>query len=111
MDVYVEKCVDDMFLHSNFDHPNVVKLYGITLHPLQMILEFVPGVALSSYLHNKSITDEQFSWKLRHEIALDIAKGLSFLHRLQPPVIHRDLRSPNIFVSFYCTKPLISQCC
>eukprot|EP01105_Mastigella_eilhardi_P026427 TRINITY_DN7655_c0_g1_i1.p1 TRINITY_DN7655_c0_g1~~TRINITY_DN7655_c0_g1_i1.p1 ORF type:complete len:733 (-),score=126.38 TRINITY_DN7655_c0_g1_i1:579-2483(-) len=32
-------------------------------------------------------------------MALDIAKGLSYLHGLSPnPIVHRDLRSPNVFV-------------
>lgn len=44
------------------------------------------------------MTDEKIPWSLRWRIALDIAKGLSHLHSFQPPIVHRDLRSPNIFV-------------
>jgi len=29
---------------------------------------------------------------------LDIARGLRYLQRQEPPIIHRDLRSPNVFV-------------
>ena len=35
---------------------------------------------------------------IRLRIILDIAKGMRYLHTLSPPIIHRDLRSPNIFV-------------
>jgi serine/threonine protein kinase len=38
--------------------------------------------------------------ELRIRIGLDIAEGMKYLHSLSPPIIHRDLRSPNIFVSF-----------
>lgn len=32
-------------------------------------------------------------------MAIDIARGMQFLHTMpKPPIIHRDLRSPNIFV-------------
>jgi serine/threonine protein kinase len=44
------------------------------------------------------VSDEKIPWSLRWRIALDIAKGLSHLHSFQPPIVHRDLRSPNIFV-------------
>jgi len=38
------------------------------------------------------------TWPLRLKIAKDIAKGMAFLHGLTPPVIHSDLKSPNILV-------------
>jgi hypothetical protein len=42
--------------------------------------------------------DQQITWKLRLLVALDIASGMAYLHNLTPPIIHRDLRSPNVFV-------------
>lgn len=44
------------------------------------------------------LPDDKIPWTLRWNIALDIAKGLFYLHSFQPPIVHRDLRSPNIFV-------------
>jgi len=32
------------------------------------------------------------------KIALDIASALSYLHNFDPPIIHRDVRSPNILI-------------
>ena len=32
-------------------------------------------------------------------IALDAAKGLAFLHGRAPPVVHRDVKSPNVLIS------------
>jgi len=46
----------------------------------------------------KPLRDEQLPWKLRIKIALDIARGMSYLQSLVPPIVHRDLRSPNIFM-------------
>ena len=31
-------------------------------------------------------------------MALDAAKGMNYLHTSDPPVIHRDLKSPNLLV-------------
>ncbi|EPS67710.1 hypothetical protein M569_07063, partial [Genlisea aurea] len=40
-----------------------------------------------------------FSWHLRMKVALDVARGLEYLHeRCNPPVIHRDLKSSNILL-------------
>jgi len=34
----------------------------------------------------------------RVRIALDVVKGMNYLHRSSPPVVHRDLKSPNLLV-------------
>jgi serine/threonine protein kinase len=38
------------------------------------------------------------SWKSRSQIAADIAEGMTFLHSRKPPLIHRDLKSPNVLL-------------
>lgn len=79
-------------------HPNVLSLLGIMLDPLRMVLEYAPLGDLYQHLHNAALSDAEFSWPLRIRIARDVAKGIRYLHQLTPPIIHRDLRSPNIFV-------------
>jgi len=84
---------------STLSHPNLVTLKGVQLSPkLCMCLEFVPGTDLAAVLHNPEISDTQFNWRLRTKIAVDIARGMRYLQALSPPIIHRDLRSPNVFV-------------
>ena len=34
----------------------------------------------------------------RLNMVLDAAKGMMYLHSSEPPVIHRDLKSPNLLV-------------
>ena len=38
------------------------------------------------------------NWPLRLRIAMDIAQGMLFLHSSTPPIVHRDLKTPNILV-------------
>lgn len=42
--------------------------------------------------------DLQIPLLLKYKVIRDIARGMSFLHNIKPPVVHRDLRSPNVFV-------------
>ena len=96
----------ECFVMSCLHHPNLVKLYGIcTTPPLRMVLELIPCGDLFDFLHPKdeygergNIRKKEFTWKLRLRFALDIAKGMSYLQNFSPPIIHRDLRSPNIFL-------------
>lgn len=41
---------------------------------------------------------QHLSWRLRILTGLDIARGMRYLHSISPPVVHRDLRSPNVFL-------------
>lgn len=79
---------------SQLHHPNIVQLFGITIHPMRMILEFCrEGDLLQALRCNRVTADE-----LRYKLVLDIAKGVAFLHAQKPPLAHRDLRSPNILL-------------
>eukprot|EP01125_Pyxidicula_operculata_P014786 TRINITY_DN496_c3_g1_i1.p1 TRINITY_DN496_c3_g1~~TRINITY_DN496_c3_g1_i1.p1 ORF type:complete len:2368 (-),score=568.15 TRINITY_DN496_c3_g1_i1:56-7159(-) len=89
----------EVFMMSGLKCPYLVELLGIQTYPLRMVLEFVPGQNLSDILHDSEVTDHSFTWPLRRKIALDIARGMAYLHtKVVPPIIHRDLRSPNCFV-------------
>lgn len=41
-------------------------------------------------------------WAARMSIAVDVAKGLSFLHSLDANVIYRDLKASNILLDSVC---------
>jgi serine/threonine protein kinase len=50
---------------------------------------------------------QPISWNVRVNIAIDVARGLSFLHNLENQVIFRDLKSSNVLldsVSFFLKK-------
>ncbi|KAI5084308.1 hypothetical protein GOP47_0000477 [Adiantum capillus-veneris] len=80
-------------------HPNVVLFMGaVTKHPnLSIVTEFLPRGSLFRLLHRpgmKELLDDRRCIRM----ALDIAKGVNYLHRLNPPIVHRDLKSPNLLV-------------
>lgn len=41
---------------------------------------------------------QQLTWMRRLQMAIDGATGMLHLHSHRPPIIHRDLKSPNLFV-------------
>ena len=64
---------------------------------MRMILEYVPEGDLYHFLY--ATPAPQMDYTLQMKMCLDIAAGMRFLVSVQPPIIHRDLRSPNIFVN------------
>ena len=63
-----------------------------------IVTEYCSGGSLFSLLHEKKMFNLSNKQKLR--MALDIAKGMNFLHSQGPiPILHRDLKSLNLLVS------------
>ena len=96
----------ECFIMNLLNHPNIVKFYGASINPPTVILQFISGSDLFNYMHKKTKDDqlisrkqEDFPWLDRYKIALDITHGLHYLQSYRPPIAHRDLRSPNIFLT------------
>ena len=80
-------------------HPNIVYFFGGGTFPDNspfLVVEYMSRGSLMSILRDGTVALSS-SQKLR--FALDAAKGMRFLHSLQPPRIHRDLKSTNLLVS------------
>ncbi|KAJ4460029.1 putative Serine/threonine-protein kinase CTR1 [Paratrimastix pyriformis] len=82
---------------SKLRHPNVVAFLGLTLDPpsVLVVTEFMSRGSLFDILHNPDI---RLPWKSRIEFALHTARAMNYLHSFAPPLIHRDLKSPNLLV-------------
>ncbi|XP_020585615.1 LIM domain kinase 1 isoform X2 [Phalaenopsis equestris] len=78
-------------------HPNVLLFMGAvySLERLAIVTEYLPRGSLFKTLHkNKHALD----LRRRLQMALDVVKGMNYLHRRNPPIIHRDLKSSNLLV-------------
>ncbi|XP_035219177.1 serine/threonine-protein kinase WNK3-like [Stegodyphus dumicola] len=87
---------------KGLQHPNIVRFYDyweMDLPPkgkyLVLITELMTSGTLKTYLKRfkKINTKVVKSW------CRQILKGLNFLHSRQPPIIHRDLKCDNIFIT------------
>ncbi|KAM2893322.1 hypothetical protein FF1_008693 [Malus domestica] len=87
---------------SKVRHRHLVSLLGYSVEGNERILvyEYMPQGALSRHLFRwKTFELEPLSWKRRLNIALDVARGMDYLHNLaHKSFIHRDLKSSNILL-------------
>jgi serine/threonine protein kinase/GTPase SAR1 family protein len=86
----------EVWLMSAMQHKNIVSLKGVCTQPnLAMVLEFMESGNLYEYLHN----NKNIAWEEKLRLALDVASGMDFMHKQTPPIIHRDLKTPNILLT------------
>nr|GMD56177.1 calcium/calmodulin-regulated receptor-like kinase 1 [Ipomoea batatas] len=89
----------EVVLLGRLHHRNLVNLLGYCAEKGQNMLIYVymSKGSLASHLYDDKL--EPLSWDLRAQIALDVARGLEYLHDgAVPPVIHRDIKSSNILL-------------
>ncbi|KAL9264901.1 putative receptor-like protein [Drosera capensis] len=87
-------------LLSKIHHPNVIALLGYCIlgETRFLVYELMDQGSLENQLHGPS-HGSALTWDMRMKIALDVARGLEFLHEhCNPPVIHRDLKSSNVLL-------------
>ncbi|XP_038900470.1 probable serine/threonine-protein kinase PBL3 [Benincasa hispida] len=79
-------------------HENLVRLIGYCSESDNRLLvyEYMPKGSLENHLFRKGVTP--ISWRVRMNIAVDVARGLAFLHSSEPNVIYRDLKAANILL-------------
>jgi hypothetical protein len=82
-------------------HPNCIQYLGATLNPPALIMEYCSKRSVDTLLAGAS-TDpklaKQLDWVHLMSMACDAAKGMLYLHTRSPPIVHRDLKSPNLLV-------------
>uniref|UniRef100_H3BET7 Leucine rich repeat kinase 1 n=1 Tax=Latimeria chalumnae TaxID=7897 RepID=H3BET7_LATCH len=84
-------------LHS-LQHPCIVSLIGISIHPLCFALQLAPLGSLNMVLsdNSKGASFMPLGHMLTYRIAYQVAAGLAYLHRKN--IIFCDLKSDNILV-------------
>jgi serine/threonine protein kinase len=86
-------------LIKSLQHPNIIQLYGVIKpsneNPI-MVMEFFENGNLYQLLHERN---EILKFEEQLSISFDIANGMNYLHRLNPKIIHRDLKSANVLLN------------
>ncbi len=112
-------------LHASLEHDNVLRVLALvtapapasppTLHPrppapsgpddvVAILTELCPEGSLWDQLHRppsaaaagSALPAGPLSTTLAATLGADVARGLAYLHAFRPPLLHRDLKSPNL---------------
>lgn len=87
-------------MNATMDHPHIVTFVGVawdSLSDLCVVLEYMHGGELRALLDQYLESKQPVGFtKQKATIALQVCHALTYLHSLEPPVIHRDLKSRNI---------------
>ena len=100
----IKDFVTEVEVCTDLNHPNLVRLLGYADKPRLMIVqELCQGNSLDHQLYVQA-------WRPSHaqvlKVASDVAKGMAYLHTRYntpdglhtQPIIHRDLKSPNLLL-------------
>jgi serine/threonine protein kinase len=97
----VGQFINEVAIFSTLNHPRVVRLYGCTSADspeLLLVYEFVPNGTLADHLHGDRRNPRGLPWDTRLNIAIQTAEALAFLHSIDPPIFHRDVKTSNILL-------------
>lgn len=98
----LEEFQSEIAVLSKVRHRHLVALLGYCIEGNERLLvyEYMPKGALSRHIFDWGNNGlEPISWKRRLSIALDVARGLEYLHGLaHRSFIHRDLKPSNILL-------------
>ncbi|CAE8607132.1 unnamed protein product, partial [Polarella glacialis] len=98
---------NEMMLFRHIRHSNVVLFHGATLMSLNggspilsLVLEWVNGGNFGEYMQQfrSNGVFEADGRAFAYKILLDVARGMTYLHKLTPIILHLDLKPANILV-------------
>ncbi|KAF4318221.1 hypothetical protein BBO99_00000691 [Phytophthora kernoviae] len=100
---HVEAFMKEICLISTLDHPRIVEFIGVawdTLRNLSAVTEYMERGDLREVLQSFHLRNTPLTWN-EHKllIAQHIAEALTYLHSLDPKLIHRDLKSKNVLLN------------
>ncbi|CAF4060085.1 unnamed protein product, partial [Rotaria sp. Silwood1] len=95
-------------MHS-IRYPHIVTFYGAcTEHgKYALVMEYMSLGSLYKILHKDELP---LDWAQKLSIALQTAKGINYLHVLQPPILHCDIKSLNLLLERFHEGYIVKVC-
>ncbi|RDB26366.1 Serine/threonine-protein kinase STY8 [Hypsizygus marmoreus] len=79
---------------KRLDHANIAKFYGVSFQfsgRPSLVMRWYDNGTAPSYLESQTAD-------CRFGLVKDVARGLAYLHTLEPPIVHGDLKGNNVLV-------------
>ncbi|CAF4846362.1 unnamed protein product, partial [Rotaria socialis] len=98
---FSDKATREFFQELSLLHtlrsPYIVNFYGACMEKgkYALVMEYMSLGSLYKMVHEDKLA---LTWAERLSIALQAAKGINYLHQLQEPIIHRDIKSLNLLL-------------
>ncbi|XP_059927159.1 serine/threonine-protein kinase WNK4-like [Gadus macrocephalus] len=92
---------EEVQMLKGLQHPNIVRFYDSWKCHVQgqkvliLVTELMTSGTLKTYLKRF----KEMKMKLLQRWSLQILRGLAFLHSRSPPILHRDLKCDNVFIT------------
>ncbi|CAO2204916.1 unnamed protein product [Urochloa humidicola] len=93
-----EEFISEVATIGRIHHINVVRLVGFCSEETRraLVYEYMPNGSLDKYIFS---SEKSFSWDKLNEIALGIARGISYLHQgCEMQIVHFDIKPHNILL-------------
>ncbi|CAF4521279.1 unnamed protein product, partial [Rotaria sp. Silwood2] len=86
-----------MMYRIRYDH--ILTIFGACMEPEKyaLVVEYMSLGSLYDTLKQKTL---QLTWSDRWSIASQMTKGINYLHKLPEPIIHCDIKSLNILMTY-----------
>ncbi|KAJ3693478.1 hypothetical protein LUZ60_008958 [Juncus effusus] len=91
-----QQFVQEVMMLANLRHPNIVRFVGACRKPMVwcIVTEYAKGGSVRQFLMRRQ--NRSVPLKLAVKQALDVARGMAYVHGLG--FIHRDLKSDNLLI-------------
>jgi serine/threonine protein kinase len=96
---------NEISLMATIRHPNIILFFGacFQVSPPVILLEYCPGGNLESRMirafSEGAKPQDRITPAQKFKYAIELARGMTFLHRCTIPIIHRDLKPQNVLIS------------
>ncbi|KAI3840998.1 hypothetical protein MKX03_018229 [Papaver bracteatum] len=90
---------EELNVLTKINHSNLIKLSGVCFNEghWYLVYEYAVNGSLDDWIF---YSPQTLSWTQRVQIALDVAKGLHYLHScINPSYVHNDIKSSNILLN------------
>ncbi|CAI5496697.1 unnamed protein product [Closterium sp. Naga37s-1] len=93
-----EKFTREVTILTRADHPHLVKLLGYNPEARCIVYESLPAGSLEDRLLTEG-GRKTMRQKDRLRIAAEASEALLFLHHLEPPILHQDVKPGNVMLN------------